>query len=210
MIIGGREIGLGIYVRYCRSSKGDILKQRCREDYIATKFKYTDRNNKEIDIETQYNDVYVSNNRKYAFPNVLYAKVLKQASGKRRPSNIPEYVPFQLGNLRRDISDLSRKRRCKLFFRNETQENAKETPEFKSKSTWNQPKGALTLKMYLSQTEKDNFSILRGKATKYNLCMEEYLTMRSLQNDRSVAINPEDKDSGMVVWDRTDYLKATE
>ena len=49
--------------------------------------------------------------------------------------------------------------------------------------------------------------ILPGKATNYNLSKEEYLTMCSLQNDRSVVIKPTDKGYAVVVWDRSDYLK---
>ena len=67
--------------------------------------------------------------------------------------------------------------KCKWFFRNERQENVSETSEFKSKSTWNLPKGAPALELFLSQTEKDILSILPGKATNCNLSKEEYLTM---------------------------------
>ena len=41
--------------------------------------------------------------------------------------------------------------------------------------------------------------ILPGKATNYNLSKEEYLTMCSLQNDRSVVIKPTDKGYAVVV-----------
>ena len=34
--------------------------------------------------------------------------------------------------------------------------------------------------------------------------------MRSMQNDRSVAIKPANKESAVVVWDRIDYLKEAE
>ena len=110
-------------------------------------------------------------------------------------------------DFRRDSSDFSRKMRCKSLFRNERQENVSETSEFKSKSTWNPPKGAPALELFLSQTEKDILSIRPGKDTNYNLSREEYLTMRSLENDRGVVIKPADKGSAVVVWDRTDYLR---
>ena len=113
-------------------------------------------------------------------------------------------------DLRRDISNFSRKMRCKWFFRNERQGNVSQTSKFKSKSTWNPPKGAPALEMFLSQTEKDILSILPGKATNYNLSKEEYLTMHSLQNDRSAVIKPADKGFAVVVWERNDYLKEAE
>ena len=100
--------------------------------------------------------------------------------------------------------------RCKWFFRNERQENISETSQFKSKSTWNPPKVAPALELFLTLTEKDILSVLPGKATNYNFCKEEYLTMCSLQNDRSVVTKPADKGSAVVVWDRTDYLKEAE
>ena len=58
-----------------------------------TKFKDTDRNNEETNIETQTitnmsvsnskNDSDMSNKKKYVFPNVSYANILKQPSGMR-------------------------------------------------------------------------------------------------------------------------------
>ena len=81
---------------------------------------------------------------------------------------------------------------------------------FESKSTWNPPKGAPALELFLSQTEKDMLSILPGKATNYNLSKEEYLTMCSLQNDRSGFLKPAEKGSVVVIWDRNDYLKEAE
>ena len=42
---------------------------------------------------------------------------------------------------------------------------------------------------------------------KFNLNREDYLTMRSLKNDRIVIIIPADKGSAAVVWDGLDILK---
>ena len=100
--------------------------------------------------------------------------------------------------------------RYKWFFRNERQENVSETSEFKNKSTWNPPKGATALELFLNQTEKDILLILPGKATNQNLFKEEYLTMRSLQYSRSLVIKPADKGPAVVVQDRTYYLKEAE
>ena len=83
--------------------------------------------------------------------------------------------------------------RCKWFFRSERQENVSETFKFKSKSTWNPPKGVLALELFFSQTKKDILSILLGKATNYDLPKREYLAICSLQNDRSVVIKPANK-----------------
>ena len=120
------------------------------------------------------------------------------------PSSINEV------DLRREISDFSRKRRCKWFFRNERQENVSETSEFKSEFTWNPPKKAPALELSLSVTEEDILSILLGKTINYNLSKEDYLTMRSQQNDRGLVIKPAGKGSALIVWDRTDYLNEAE
>ena len=98
----------------------------------------------------------------------------------------------------------------KWLFINERQENVSKISEFKGKSTWNPPKGAPALELFLSQTENDILSIVPGKAPNYNLSKEKYLTICSLQNDKSVVIKPADKGSAVVVWDRNDYLKEAE
>ena len=42
------------------------------------------------------NDSDILSNKKYVFPNVSYANILKQTSGMRTSSNLPAYVPPQL------------------------------------------------------------------------------------------------------------------
>ena len=61
-----------------------------------------------------------------------------------------------------------------------------------------------------SKVKEDIFSILPEHHQKFNSNKEEYLTMWSLQNDRSVIIKPAVKGSSVVVWDRNDYLKGAE
>ena len=82
------------------------LEQSYEKCHIVTKFKDSDRNNEETDIETQTvanmtvsnnkNDSDISNNKKYVFPNVSYVNILKQTSGMGMPSNLSAYVPPQL------------------------------------------------------------------------------------------------------------------
>ena len=40
-----------------------------------------------------------------------------------------------------------------------------------------------------------------------NLSVEEQETLKSLQNDKEIIIKSADKGSGVVVWDKEDYLK---
>ena len=66
-----------------------------KKNHIATNFKDSDSNNEETDAETQTvanmtisnrkNDPDISNNKKYVFPNVPYANILKQTSDMRAP-----------------------------------------------------------------------------------------------------------------------------
>ena len=112
--------------------------------------------------------------------------------------------------LQRDFDDFARKMRCKWFFTNESQYIPSEVSTCELKSTWNPPKGSPALELFLSKVREDIFSVLPGYHKKFNLNREEYLTMRSLQNDRSVIIKPADKGSAVVVWDRQDYLKEAE
>ena len=44
----------------------------------------------------------------------------------------------------------------------------------------------------------------------YNLTKDEYLAMRSLENDRNDIIKLADKWSSIVLWDRLDYLAEAE
>ena len=71
------------------------LEQSYENNHIAKKFKDSNRNNEETDIEPQTvanmtisnnkNDSDISNNKKYVFPNVSYANILKQTSDMRTP-----------------------------------------------------------------------------------------------------------------------------
>ena len=88
---------------------------------------------------------------------------------------------------------------CKFYFKNESQDISSELSTYKPKSTWNSPKCSLALELFLSKFKDDIFSVLPGHLKKFNVNREEYLTMRSLQNDRSIIIKPADKRSEVSV-----------
>ena len=81
-----------------------------------------------------------------------------------------------------------------------------EISQFKVKSRWNPHKGHPALEAFLNKTEKDIFSLIPEREKDDNLPKDEYLAMRSLENDRNVIIKPADKGSSIVVWGRLDYL----
>ena len=120
------------------------------------------------------------------------------------PSNINE------ADLRRDLREFSRKMRCKWHFRNEVPQSNEEISQFKVKSQRNPPKSHPALEAFLKKTEKDIFSLIPEREKDYNLTRDEYLAMRSLENDRNVIIKPADQGSSIVVWDRLDYLAEAE
>ena len=92
-----------------------------------------------IDIIRAFFSDYVFNLSRKTL-STLEIKVLKKGLGFSPTPSINEV------DLRRDMSNFSRKIRCKWFFRNERQENVSETSESKIKSTWNPPEGAPALK----------------------------------------------------------------
>ena len=101
-------------------------------------------------------------------------------------------------SLKRNFANFSRKMRCKWYFRNDS-ENFRETPVFRTKSTWNPPQGHPALELFSSQMEADVFPFLLGSTTQDNLSKEEWLAMWGLTEDRSIVIKPADKGSCLVV-----------
>ena len=100
--------------------------------------------------------------------------------------------------------------RIKWYFRNEISENFSEVPAFSPKSSWKPPQGHPNLEVYLSQVEKELFSIVDEPIRYSNLSKEEWIVLRSLADDRSIVVKKADKGSCIVVWDRNDYLREAE
>lgn len=63
--------------------------------------------------------------------------------------------------------------------------------------------------MYLSRLEEEIFQ-LDTRIRHHNLTREERNAIKSLRNDTSIIIKEADKGSGIVIWDREDYLKEAE
>ena len=62
------------------------------------------------------------------------------------------------------------------------------------------------MEAFLNKTE----TLIPEREKDYNLTRDEYLAMRSLENDKNVLIKPADQGSSIVVWDRLDYLAEAE
>ena len=90
--------------------------------------------------------------------------------------------------MRRDFENFCRQIRLKWFFRNESTPSFSETPAFKTKSSWNPPKGHPCLKLYLSQVEKELLELAVSHLGYSNFTKEEWTAIRSLADDRSIII----------------------
>ena len=60
--------------------------------------------------------------------------------------------------------------------------------------------------MYLSEIEEELMKINENGMNYSNLSKEERDALHNLSHDDSIIIKPADKGSGIVIWDRSDYL----
>ena len=75
----------------------------------------------------------------------------------------------------------------------------------KQKSKLNTKRKDAAIEIYLNRLEEEIFS-LDKKLSYSNLKKEERQTIHSLRDDTSIIIKEAEKGSGIVVWDREDYL----
>ena len=76
---------------------------------------------------------------------------------------------------------------------------------FKKKSKFNPKRKNAAIEIYLSRLEEEIFA-LDKKLSYSNLTKQERHALYSLRDDTSIIIKEADKGSGIVVWDREDYL----
>ena len=100
--------------------------------------------------------------------------------------------------------------RIKWHFRNEPSDNFSEKPAFSHKSSWKPPLGHPNLEVFLSQVENELSEITKEQTRNSNLSQEEWRAIKALADDCSIVIKKADKGSGIVVWDRADYLREAE
>ena len=112
--------------------------------------------------------------------------------------------------LRKDFDEFCRHMRIKCHFRNEPTQDFSDKPVFSAKSTWNPSKGHPNIEVFLSQIELELFQIPDKCLPYSNLTKEEWLSVRSLADDRSIVIKKADKGSCIVVWDSGEYLLEAE
>ena len=84
------------------------------------------------------------------------------------------------------------------------------TPVFSLKSTWKPFMVHPDVEVFLSQIEQKIFKVVQSPLGYSNLSKEEWKVVRSLASDRNIVIKKADKESCVVIWDRSDYIKEAE
>ena len=108
--------------------------------------------------------------------------------------------------LKKDLESFGRKLRLRWHFKDE-EGDFSEVPLFKRKSTFNPKNEDVQIEFYLSRLEEEIMSIKAEGSNYSNLSQVEQQALRDLRNDESIVIKGADKGSGVVVWDKGDYLK---
>ena len=108
--------------------------------------------------------------------------------------------------IERELEVFGRKLRLMWHFRNDERIFDCNT-KFRPKSTFNPKNKDVIIETYLSSLEEKLLDIDIPKDKFNNLSKEERDALYSLKNDNTIVIKGADKGSGVVVWDREDYLK---
>ena len=108
--------------------------------------------------------------------------------------------------LKKELEIFGRKLRLMWHFRNDERIFDCDT-KFRRKSTFNPKNKDVIIETYLSSLEKKLLDIDIPKDKFNNLSKEERDALYSLKSDNTIVIKGADKGSGVVVWDREDYLK---
>ena len=149
---------------------------------------------------------------KFVSPNVIdlstrilpKAKISLLAKGSKF---FPTPTIVNKALIKEELECFGRKLRLLWHFRNE--EYITTSNPFKKKSTFN-PKGTdAAIELYFSRLEEEIVAI-DTKLSYSNLTKEERLVLNSLRDDTSIIIKEADMGSGVVDWDRKDYLKEAE
>ncbi|XP_070579506.1 uncharacterized protein [Ptychodera flava] len=114
------------------------------------------------------------------------------------------------------------KRRCRLAYEFNSKEKkkeqqkigetpAKEGPFPKKKSEYQPAPGqSQTLELFLSAVEKDILNESNWKRTWPNLTMPEQRALNDLKSNTNIVIKPADKGGGVVVMDKSEYIRKCE
>ena len=117
----------------------------------------------------------------------------------------PKYI--NKAQIKEELETFGRKLRLRWHFRNEEREII--TNPFKKKSKFNPKNKDAAIELYLSRLEEEILA-LENNTSYFNLTREERNAIYTLRDDPSIIIKEADKGSGVVVWDKQDYLAEAE
>ena len=145
---------------------------------------------------------------KFVSPNVI--NLSKRHLSKEEISLLSKGLKFMptpkhinKARIKEELETYGRKLRLMWHYRNQEREII--INPFKKKSKFNPKRKDAAIEIYLSRLEEEIFA-LDKKLSYSNLTKQERHALYSLRDDTSVIIKEADKGSGIVVWDREDYL----
>ena len=119
-----------------------------------------------------------------------------------------KFVPTPNGvnkaRIKEELEIFGRKLRLMWHFRNDEREIT--INPFQKKSKFNPKRNDASIEIYLSKLEEEILNI-DTRLNYSNLTKEEKKALYALRDDTSIIIKEADKGSGIVVWDREDYLE---
>ena len=107
-----------------------------------------------------------------------------------------------------DLESFGRPLPLKWHFRES--EDFSEYPAFRPRSKFNPRHKDAAIELYFSKLEEKLMSISAQGNNFSNVSREESKAINSLRSDRTIVVKEADQGSGVVVWDREDYITEAE
>ena len=114
----------------------------------------------------------------------------------------PKEIDFS--QVKIDLENFGRRLRLKWHFREE--EGFPDAPSFRLKSKFDPRHGGEAIEVFLSRLEGEIMEISANDCNFSNLGTDERAALKNLKADRSIVIEEADKGSGVVVWEKEDYI----
>ena len=120
---------------------------------------------------------------------------------------VPTPEKINRWQLKNDFEKFGRNIRLRMHFPNVVTPNFFESPPFRIPSNWTPYINDVYLEMYLREIEQELMKINEYGMNYSSLNKEERDALHILSHDDSIIIKPADKGSGIVIWNRSDYVK---
>ena len=163
-------------------------------------------NHAEMDMETnRLNGKFVSDNAfNLSRRNISDSELNLLSKGL---SFVPTPERIDRYQLKNDLERFGRNIRLKMFYANESTLSFSNSRAFRIPSKWTLLIRDTQLELYLSEIEHETMKIEERGSNYPNLTKEEREAIESLVKDDSIIIKLADKGSGIVIWDKEDYLR---